>query len=201
MIKNLLSSLIIIFFFNTYAQKNGVKIIEEVRKKRTLIFAENTTNEARSVFFKVHAEGYRRSGDRPVIKQLSPKSKVLLITLIPLVNVPSSYTYTFVANKTLENIQLKGKDESEADVSKLIKQEIVIFTNNSCPNCQRLTKLLDSKHIKYRNINIDKQERFYQYTWQLLKEKGYQTDTIKLPLASVKGKIIYPVKNVADITN
>ncbi len=198
MFKHLFSTLIIFFFFNTYAQKNGVKIIEQVGKKRTLIFAENTTTEARSVFFKVHANGYRRSGDRPVIKQLPPKSKTLLITLIPLVDVPSSYTYTFVANKTLENIQLKGKQETEADVAELMKQEIVVFTNNSCQKCDRLTALLNSKHIKYRNINIDLHERFYKYTWQLLKAKGYNTDTLKLPLASVKGKIIHPIKNLSE---
>ncbi|WP_010523397.1 glutaredoxin family protein [Aquimarina agarivorans] len=191
---------IIFIFYSFYgnAQKNGVLIIEEVGKKRTLIFAQNTTDEPRSVFFKVNAIGYRRSGDRPVIKELPPKSKTHLITLIPLANVTSSYTYIFVANKTFENINLKGKNESNADVAQLIKQEIVVFTNNSCPKCERLTELLNSKHITYRTINIDKQERFYKYTWQLLKEKGYHTDTLKLPLASVKGKIIHPIKNLSE---
>ncbi|WP_010177509.1 glutaredoxin family protein [Aquimarina agarilytica] len=201
MIKNLFLTISILFFLNTYSQKNGVNIIEEVGKKRTLIFAKNTTNKPRSVFFKVHANGYRRSGDRPVIKQLPPNSKTLLITLIPLVDVPSRYTYTFVANKTLENIQLKGKEESEADVAELMKQEIVVFTNSSCSKCDNLKKQLNNKHIKYREIDIDLRERFYKYTWKLLEKKGYRTDTLKLPLASVKGKIFHPINSIATFLN
>ena len=96
--KGLLVLLFQILFFYVSGQQNGVEIIEEVGRKRTLIYAKNTTNEHRSVFFKVNAIGYRRSGDRPVIKQLAPNAKALLITLIPLVDHLGSTLESFSAN-------------------------------------------------------------------------------------------------------
>ena len=110
----LLTFIFLIAFAGNAQQKNhedGVKIIEEVGNKKTLIFAKNENNESRSIFFKVNAEGYRRRADRPVIKQLPPNEKIHLITLIPLTDQKSNYTYTFVVNKELENIQVSGQKE------------------------------------------------------------------------------------------
>ena len=92
------------FYHFGYSQKNGVSIIEEVTPKRTFLYAENIADTPKIVFLKVDATGYRRRSDRPLIETIAPKSKKLLITLIPLTNVESKYTYTYIVNDELENI-------------------------------------------------------------------------------------------------
>jgi len=192
-----LISAIYILSFSSFAQKNGVKIIEKKTSKRHLIYAENTTSESRSVFLKVNSTGYRRTADRPVIKHIPPKSKTLLITLIPLKNIESNYTYIFTANKDLNNLNVnRTKAAKEISLSKVMKSELVIFTTDDCPKCVSLIEILKTKRIKHREVNINKKDRFYLYTWQLLKKKGYDTNSILLPIASVKGKLITPIGSI-----
>jgi len=113
-------SLSIVYMFSIVlnAQQNGVHIIEEKTEKRHFLYAENTTNEDRSVFLKVEATGYRRRADRPIIKIIPPNSKVLLTTLIPLKNTTNNYTYIFTANKTQENIGIIRVKEKNTSSSK-----------------------------------------------------------------------------------
>lgn len=92
-------------FIVAKAQQNGVKLIEEKTAKRHFIYAENTTNENRSVFLKVMPKGYRRRANRPIIKKTPPKSKVLLVTLIPLKDSVPSYKLIFTASKEPQNIK------------------------------------------------------------------------------------------------
>ena len=104
-----MKSIITIFLFTIftnfcYSQKNDVSIIEENTKKRTFLYAENKSNIPKHVFLKVDATGYRRRSDRPLIETIPPNSKKLLITLIPLSNVESKYTYKFIVNDEEENI-------------------------------------------------------------------------------------------------
>lgn len=101
----LLTLLITAFYImGATAQHNGVKLIEEKTAKRHFIYAENTTNENRSVFLKVMPKGYRRRANRPIIKLTPPKSKVLLVTLIPLKDSVPSYKLIFTANKEPQSI-------------------------------------------------------------------------------------------------
>lgn len=103
--KSLLTSTILsCFCYLGYCQKNGVSIIEEVTPKRTFLYAENTSQTSKNVFLKVEATGYRRRSDRPLIESIPAESKKLLITLIPLANADSKYTYTYVVNDETENL-------------------------------------------------------------------------------------------------
>lgn len=194
----------VVYFFITpiFSQQNGVKIIEKKTEKRHFIYAENTTSEKRNVFLKVNATGYRRTADRPLIKNVPPKSKVLLTTLIPLKDVESSYTYIFTANKEVNDLDLNRKKiDKPLSLTEIMKSEVVIFTTNNCDKCRLLIEKLRAKRIKHREVNIDKRDRFYLYTWQLLKEKGYKTNSILLPIASVKGKLITPIGRINDFVN
>mgnify|MGYP000751467539 CR=1 FL=1 len=192
-------SIIYLITTTVLAQQNGVKIIEEKKAKRHLIYAENTTSEIRNVFLKVNPKGYRRTANRPLIKNIPPKSKVLLITLIPLKDIENSYTYIFTSNKEQNDLDLnRKKNDKPLSLPEIMDSEVVIFTTDECNKCISLIEALKTKRIKHREVNIDKQDRFYLYTWQLLKEKGYETNSILLPIASVKGELITPIGRVDD---
>ncbi len=95
-----------IFSLSSYSQNKDVIITEVITKKRTFLYGENITDKPKSIFLKVDAIGFRRRSDRPLIELIPPKSKKLLITLIPLADVESKYTYTYVVNDEIENINV-----------------------------------------------------------------------------------------------
>ncbi len=99
-----------------YSQQNGVTIIEEKGIKKHFIYAQNSTNEPRSVFLKINATGYRRSADRPLIKTIKPKSKTLLTTLIPLKDTINRYTYIYTVNKEKKDLKvIRAKHDTYYD--------------------------------------------------------------------------------------
>ncbi len=98
----------IFFIFSTVftisAQETAVRLIEEVQKKRTLLFIQNDSETEKSIFLKVNPNGYRKSAQRPVLKMIPSKSKIHVMTLIPLKDSISTYTHTLIVNEELRNI-------------------------------------------------------------------------------------------------
>lgn len=54
----------------TNAQQEQVLISEKKTGKRLVLMAENTTADTLNVFLMVFAEGYRRSADKPILKDI-----------------------------------------------------------------------------------------------------------------------------------
>lgn len=111
-----LSIIIILISCTSYAQEKPVRLVEEKQKKRTIIYVQNDTDTDKSVFLKVNPTGYRRSAQRPIIKNIPAKGKIQMLILIPLTNVESHYTYNLVINEELESIDVKhGKSLKKKD--------------------------------------------------------------------------------------
>lgn len=87
-----------------FSQEKRVLISEKKQGKRTVLYAENTTKDTLNVFFMVISEGFRRSADRPLIKDIPPLSKEPMITLIEIKESPSNYTYTLVVNEAQNDL-------------------------------------------------------------------------------------------------
>ncbi|WP_438424740.1 hypothetical protein [Aquimarina macrocephali] len=111
-----LSIIIILISCTSYAQEKPVRLVEEKQKKRTIIYVQNDTDTDKSVFLKVNPTGYRRSAQRPIIKNIPAKGKIQMLILIPLTNIESHYTYNLVINEELESIDVKhGKSLKKKD--------------------------------------------------------------------------------------
>ncbi|WP_271765074.1 hypothetical protein [Aquimarina algiphila] len=110
---------IFLFSFISFGQEKSVRLIEDIQKKRTILYVQNDTNENKSIFLKVNPTGYRRSAQRPIIKSIPAKTKVQMLILIPLTDVESHYTYNLIVNEKLDNIEaeriknLKKKDSTQ----------------------------------------------------------------------------------------
>ncbi|MDY8134081.1 glutaredoxin [Aquimarina sp. 2201CG5-10] len=189
---------ILLFSFTVVAQENPVRLIEEVQKKRTILYVQNDTDTDKSVFLKVNPIGYRRSAQRPVIKNIPAKSKTQILILIPLTDVDSHYTYDLIVNEQLKNIDVDRSKNTrkEAPVSSILRSEIIIFTKKGCKKCELLISKLKEKHIKYREVNIDTKSRYREYLWELLNRDGYDKNTIGVPLGIIKGKLQYPIDDL-----
>ncbi|MBW1295545.1 hypothetical protein [Aquimarina litoralis] len=100
-----------LLFTVSFAQKKSVYLIEVVQKKRTIIYVKNDTDSDKSVFLKINPIGYRKSAQKPIIKNIPANSKIQMTILIPLTDQESSYTYNLIVNEQLENISAKRKKQ------------------------------------------------------------------------------------------
>ncbi|WP_299898902.1 hypothetical protein [uncultured Aquimarina sp.] len=100
-----------LFFTTILEQEKPVYLVEDVQKKRTIIYVQNNTDSDKSVFLKIDPIGYRRSAQRPIIKNVPANSKVQMLILIPFTDQESSYTYDLIVNEELENISAKRKKQ------------------------------------------------------------------------------------------
>lgn len=186
------------FLGNTFAQQNGVTIIEKKLPKRHLLYAKNEAGAPRSVFLKVDAKGYRRRADRPLIKVVPPKSEVLMLTLIPLRDTVSSYTYLHVVNTEQTDLGvIREKVPVESlGVNEFIETRNLIFTKDGCKKCDYLINILQQQRKKFREVKIKEKDWAYKYTLRYLDNRGQKLDTIALPMALLKGKVIQPIADL-----
>ncbi len=191
------------FYSTLIAQEKAIRLIEEKLKKRTILYVQNDADSDKSVFLKINPTGYRRRAQRPVLKIIPAKTKVQMMILIPLTDVPSSYTYTLIVNDKLETMEIDRSKEpkKEAPLSSILRSEIIIFTKENCKKCTSLITKLQQKHIQFREVNINSRSRYLEYLWELLEQKGYTKNTVQLPLSLKKGKLIHPISNLDSFTS
>ncbi len=107
-----------LFFCYTFLQaqestEKKVYLVEEKLKKRTLLYVQNDTDSEKSVFLKIDPIGYRRRAQRPILKNIPAHTKVQMCILIPLTDVPSSYTYQLIVNDNTEPIEVNRSHASQ----------------------------------------------------------------------------------------
>jgi len=183
----------------SYTQEDkSVFLVEEVQKKRTIIYIQNNTDMDKSVFLKINPTGYRKSAQRPIIKNIKAKSKQQVMILIPLQDVESSYTHNLIVNDRLETIGIDRNKapRKEAPLSSILKSELIIFTKKQCKKCETLISKLKQKHVKFREVNIDTKNRYRDYLWELLDSEGYNKNVIGVPLAVINKELIYPIDDL-----
>lgn len=103
----------LLFLFTTamFSQVAPVRLVEDQQKKRTIVYVQNDTATNKSVFLKVNPIGYRKSAQRPIIKNIPAKSKVQMVILIPLSDIESSYTYDLIINDELKTLEVNKNNE------------------------------------------------------------------------------------------
>ncbi|MBQ4820321.1 glutaredoxin domain-containing protein [Aquimarina sp. MMG016] len=196
--KKTLYTFILLISYTLVAQEKPVRLVEEILKKRTILYVQNDTDSEKSVFLKVNPTGYRKSAQRPIIKKIPAKSKSQMLILIPLTDVESSYTYNLIVNDELETMQVdrsKGP-KKEAPVSSIMRAEHIVFTKKDCKKCELLISKLQAKYIKFREVNIDTKNRYRDYLWELLDKDGYNKSMVAAPLGIISGKLYYPIDNL-----
>ncbi|WP_062059716.1 hypothetical protein [Aquimarina longa] len=107
--KKIITILMFLLYFVPYAQEEKIYLVEEKQEKRTIIYVKNDTSESKSVFLKVNPTGYRRSAQRPMLKDIPANSKVEMLILIPLTDKESYYTYDLIINEMKEVININKK--------------------------------------------------------------------------------------------
>ena len=183
----------------TMAQEDKVDIFEKKSGKRTVLMAENKTADTLSVFLMVHAEGYRRSADKPILKNLAPHSKTPMTTLIALDNVPSSYTYDLIVNEDLNNDIHVSQEKEVVDIENAIKGKLVIFRMTVCEKCDALISLLQSKRIQHRVFNIENDGALYAQFMSFIDKELTSETRIRFPVIWNKNHTIFGYDEVENL--
>lgn len=179
-------------------QENDVVLIEDKQPKRWLMYAQNNSDEEQEVFLMVQGTGFRRSADRPVIKNVPAHAKVLLMTLIPLKGVAPTYTKIFSYETNLQHIKKrKGeKDEPFVNIRPLKKDELTIFIEDGCNKCDILTAFLNKNHIKHRVLDIKKHPKVKDFMFSHLRKANYTGGIIDLPAVLFRGRKHWSIHDI-----
>ncbi|NER17904.1 hypothetical protein GWK10_11825 [Spongiivirga citrea] len=170
-----------------------VKIIEEKTKKRIMLSAENVTDKSHDVFFMVNATGFRRSASRPMIKTIPAKTKIHLITLIPLANVESKYDYRLIVQDKTTNIGIR-KDHNPIKLK--LPEELLVFTRKNHIPSQELIAQLKVEKITYEEVDFDETSVHRELLNNHFIAKNINKDSVKLPIVSFKKDIHLEVKTI-----
>ena len=193
-----------IFFILVFISKFGfsqdlkVLITEKKTGKRVVLIAENKTQDTLNVFLMVHAEGYRRSASKPVLKDLPPLSKTPMITLIELTGVPHQYTYELIVNERKTELQFTVNKKAN-NIERTLANRVVIFSKNDCPKCDLLASLLASKRIQHRDLNIEKDQVLYRQFMVFIEPKLDAQTKIRFPVIWNKDHAIFGYDNVEEV--
>ena len=174
----------------TNQSADSVELIEDKQPKRWLLYAQNNTDEEQEAFLMVQGTGFRRSADRPVIKRIPPREKILMITLIPLKGVTPTYTKVFTWETDLQTIKKrKGEnDEEHVNIRPLKPEELTIFLEDDCEKCDILTDFLNTNHYKYRILNVGTNHKVKEFMFDHLSKAEYQGGIIDLPAIMYQGR-------------
>lgn len=187
---------------NCYAQieHEFVKLTEEKKGKRVTLYATNTNSISYDVFLKVDTKDYRRSSNRPIIRNIAPNSKIKLMTLIKLANTEGNYQSLFVVNEVAFALEIdKNTEALDFKLDREIdNKKVVLFTKTNCIICPDTKKILENNKISFTEYNIDKDSSNYL---RVIKEfKVDKTNRFKneIPVLKVGDKLYNNIKTTED---
>lgn len=181
--------------------KPPVELIEDKQPKRWNMYVQNHSDIEYEAFLLVRGEGFRRSADRPVIKKIPPKSKVLMITLIPLKGVTPTYTKIFTYEEQLQSIsKRKGasleREEDHVNLLPVSPNQLTVFTEKDCEKCEYLINHLTKNRIRHRLLDVKKNSKVFDLMWSHLKDSVSGGVVVKLPVIMRRDKMYFDIFNM-----
>lgn len=188
-----------------FSQQEAVTIETKTQGKRTLLFAQNHTDSIVNIFVMVNAQGYRRSADKPLITNLAPLSKKLVMTLIAIDPATASFDYNLIINSSTDNsIDLTREKYFVEDIGKYIQGDVVLFSTKDCQKCKVLDSILKDNKQAFRHFDINQDQKLYNQFILYLSETGALKINDSIPLPVIWNKTQWlpsdiPAQELAEI--
>ncbi|MEP2937093.1 MAG: hypothetical protein ABJM06_01780 [Gilvibacter sp.] len=168
-----------------FSQQEAVTIESKTQGKRTLLFAQNHTDTIVNIFLMVNAQGYRRSADKPLLADIPPGTKKLVMTLIAIDPATASFDYNLIINTNPDNdINITREKFFVEDIAKYVQGDVVLFSTADCEKCVLLDSMLTAKKQAFRHFDINQDDKLYNQFVLYLAETGALkvNDSIPLPV-------------------
>jgi len=177
-----------------------VKLTEEKKGKRLTLYATNTDSISYDIFLKVDTKDFRRSSNRPIIRNIAANSKIKLITLIQLTGSEGNYSSVFVVNEVAYALEL-DKDFEALDFKldrAIIDKKVTLFTKENCLICPDTKRILENNKISYKEYNIDKDSTTYLKIIKEFKANKKNGNENHIPLLKIDDKVYNNIKNTEN---
>lgn len=192
---------VLLISISSFAQNNHkfVKLSEEKNGKRLKLYATNTDSISYDVFLRVVTDDFRRSSNRPTIKNVPANSKTHLITLIQLADSNGKYEATFIVNEVAKTLEV-NKNHSNLGLKlddAIAEQSVILFTSNTCSICPETKRILGDNNIGFTEYNIDEDSSKY-----LKSVEAFETDKTRiqtqLPLLKINDQFFKNINSIED---
>ena len=186
----------------SYGQKEHefVKLSEEKKGKRLTLYATNSDSISYDLFLKVETKDFRRSSNRPIIRNIAANSKIKLMTLIQLNGTEGKYESIFVVNEVAYALDINKDNEAlDFKLDRAFKdKKVTLFTRNDCIICPDTKRILKNNKIAFTEYNIDRDSTNYL---KIIKE--FQADKNNhfknlIPLLKVDGEVYNNIETTED---
>ncbi len=192
--------LFLFFFFviHSYSQNkpSEVKLVEERDGKKLHLYAENKGGINYVVFLRVITTDFRRSGNRPILKEIPANSKQKLITLIQLANTAGAYEAEFIVNETQRDLRVqKDYTSIKEKVDAIYNPEnISLFTQKFCDLCNETRTL-----FKQNKIDFDEFSSSSAKLDSLLASKNKIKQEVSFPVLAIKDSVYTAITNKQEV--
>jgi hypothetical protein len=190
---------VIIFFFllsnSLSAQGEKVRIVEEIRNNRILLYALNESETDYDVKLTVSGTNFRQSRARPRFIRVPSASRVHMWTLIPIRGKQAQYSFDLDITDSLSTRSLQKEFEN---VKIAPPRQIVIYLPRSCVNCDTLLSKFSAGMYHYSFFKLDENPEIRDQLQGIL-GSGTPLDSIALPIVNLGGKLHTNLGTYAEI--
>ena len=182
MFKNLLIFLFVIGY--SFGQKNPIKITDEKKNNRLMVYALNQTEIDYDVRIKITGTNIRQSAAKPRLIRVPGASKVLLKSLVIDRNKQPSYTYELFINDSLSRRVLKPP---ATPIKIPPRKQIVLYTFDSCKTCDSVINGLNNSKYLFTIIDLNEKPDVKARMAKYMEKVVPSIDQLANPIVSLGG--------------
>ena len=194
MLKNLMIFLFVIGY--TFGQNNPIKITDEKKNNRLMVYALNQTEIDYDVKIKITGTNIRQSAAKPRLIRVPGASKVLLKSLVIDRNKQPSYTYELFINDSLSRRVLKPP---AAPIKIPPRKQIVLYTFDNCKTCDTVINGLNDSKYLFTIIDLSKKPDVKARMANYLEKTVPLIDDLPNPIVSLGGVLNISIDNYAKL--
>ncbi|MFC4632379.1 hypothetical protein ACFO3O_00555 [Dokdonia ponticola] len=196
MFKKLPLLLLVLVTFISKAQDRPIKIIDEQKANRLLLYAVNENEKDLDVMITVTGTGFRQSKAKPRLTRIPATSKVNIKSLIIERGKTPKYTYEIVVNDSLSKRALKRPFEL---VKIEAKRPILIYLTDSCTSCDSLIASLEESIYLFKTEALSEQPKMQEYLEKTFKNSTTPLATLTTPIVNLGGKIFVDIETYEQL--
>ncbi|WP_299209852.1 hypothetical protein [uncultured Dokdonia sp.] len=196
MLKKLPLIVLLLLTFISKAQDRPIKIIDEQKANRLLLYAVNENEQDLDVMITVTGSGFRQSKAKPRLTRIPATSKVNIKSLIIERGKTPNYTYEIVVNDSLSKRALKRPFE-------LVKIEairpILIYLTDTCTSCDSLIASLEESIYLFKTQPLSEQPKMQEYLEKTFANSTTPLVSLTTPIVNLGGKIFVDIETYEQL--
>ena len=192
MVKKIILLFIATCPFVTQAQVTEIKVEEERRGNRIMLYGLNETLEDLEVTFEVDGTGFRQSKRKPRGVLIPAASKVHMLNLM--VNKGETPNYK-VKQTVSDSISRRTLRKQSSPIRIPTAKPIIMYVTENCNTCDSLVAKLERSPYKFQNTYLAQDS----ITRKQVAKGITRLDTIVTPIFNIKGILNTEILNYEDV--